>query len=231
MYYNHLQSIQFNPYNISNYLQTKSIQTTKIEDFQVNTPYITITPNYVMSSVTAEILLEIPQNETILDYFDYLPAIYSSHKKECEENGWEPPTPPTPNKPNCADYEYADDDIIQCNGCFSGNGTLTYRKGDIVVHSCCMSKYDQYAAYRKTAEIEDAVTGKITDVFFGTWNDFDITLVAKAGKGSKFYLHIFSQNQKIDIQQVHLYAFNSEIVLRSNKFGEWRVLSWDELAS
>lgn len=230
MYYNQ-QSSHFNPYTISNYLNSKSIPTTKTEDLLVATPYITIKPNYIASSVTGEILLEIPQNETILDYFDYLPAIYSSHKKECEENGWEPPTPPTPDKPNCTDYEYADDDIIQCNGCFSGNGTLTYCKGDIVVHSCCISKYEQYAAYRKTAEIEDAVTGKITDVFFGTWNDFNATIIAKAGKGNKFFLRIFEQNEKVDVQQVRLYAFNSRIVLRSNKFGEWRVLSWDELAS
>lgn len=231
MYYNHLQSSHFNPYTISNYLQSKSIQTTKIEDFQVITPYITIFSGHITSTITGEILLEIPQNDTILDYLEYLPHIYSSHKMECEENGWKPPTPPTPDKPNCTDYEYADDDILQFSGFFEGKGTLTHRNGNITIHSCDMSHYEQFAGYKKTAEIEDAVTGKITDVFYGTLNNFNTTVIIKADKKERFFLHVYDKGRRFDIQQVKLFAFNAEIVLLSNKLGEWRLLSWNEFAS
>lgn len=228
--YTNNQLTHFNPNTLTNYLNSKSISSIQNGDFEVKTDYITINPQFITSSITGEILFEIPQNDTIIDYLEYLPHIYSSHKIECEENGWEPP-PPNPNKPISADYEYADDDILQFSGFFGGKGILTYRNENITIHSCDMSKYEQFGAYNKTAEIVDAVTGKITDVFYGTWNDFNTTVIMEADKKRKFFLHVYDKGRKIDIQQVKLFAFNSEIVLLSNKLGEWRLLSWNEFAS
>lgn len=225
--YNQFHINHFNPYQLINYLKTQNIKAKKEHEFLVQTQFIEITPDYIMSMSTGEIKLEIPKNDSIMDYLEYIPAIHLATKKESEDNGWDPPPLP-PSLPE--DLEY-DDFVMQCGGCFSGKGTLSYITNGVRIHTRTMEKGIEYGDRKKSAEIIDAISGKVTDQFYGSWNDFNMTLVAKVSKGDKFFLFVFEKGKKIAIQQADIYALNANFVFRSNKLGEWRLIDYKELGS
>lgn len=222
---------------ILNYLKSQSINAYLINDHQINTSHIQIESSQIISLLTGEILLEIPQNETIMDYIEYIPAIHSAIKKESD--GW---NPPPVSHSDSSDYEYNENEITSCGGFLCGKGITTNNKDGIKIHKC-ISKKDQYGWFKKTAEIVDAITGKVTDEFYGYFNDFNLTLLLKASKGLKFFLYVFDGSEKIKIQDFNAYIDNgktsikngelikecAKVNLRSNRLGEWKLLSWHDM--
>lgn len=101
----------------------------------------------------------------------------------------------------------------------------------VVKHAATKEDYFMDDANVKYIEIVDAVTGRTTDEFYGAHNDFNMTALAKAAKGEKFFVYGFDRDG-----WVVLFNFiwlrigkgdnESRVTIRCNRCGEWIVTSW-----
>lgn len=61
----------------------------------------------------------------------------------------------------------------------------------VIKHAATREDYFGADAHVKYIEIVDAVTGRTTDEFYGARNYFNMTALAKATKGEKFFVYGF----------------------------------------
>lgn len=85
------------------------------------------------------------------------------------------------------------------SGFFSCDNPQDYSKNGIMLHKPPFGDpFWNRIAHLLSAEFADAETGKITDQFFGSCNDFDIWFCAKAARGDKFDVIIYEYDRRPD---------------------------------
>ena len=85
------------------------------------------------------------------------------------------------------------------SGFFSCENPQNYNKNGVMLHKPPFGDpFWSRIAHLLSAEFADAETGKITDQFFGSCNDFDIWFCAKAARGDKFDVIIHEYDRRPD---------------------------------
>lgn len=123
--------------------------------------------------------------------------------------------------------EYQDNEIYELNCCcFTGENTFNIKRNGITQHRGTMENPRFGDEWVKYIEIVDAETGRVTDEFYGRYNDFNMTALSKAAKGDRFFVYCGDDGDMVISQFLWLVINQDRVTIRCNRLGEWRLTSW-----
>ena len=131
-----------------------------------------------------------------------------------------------------APLEYPDNEINELHaGVFQELHCFNRCVDGVIKHAATMEDYFGADAHVKYIEIVDAVTGRTTDEFYGAHNDFNMTALAKAAKGEKFFVYGFDGDRCTVLftfiwLRIGTGESEARVTIRCNRNGQWRVTSW-----
>lgn len=128
-------------------------------------------------------------------------------------------------------------EILSCRSAWESRDKITYRnENGVLVHTIAPFAEALYGTDDRNtlrAVIVNAETQKITDEFWGSKNDFNITLFAKAAKGEKFFLYVYDDKSRNDFYMIRsfkcylsLTGKSEEVEIAGDEEGNWRLVRW-----
>lgn len=138
--------------------------------------------------------------------------------------------------------EYTKEEIFDAGGYVSAKKeNVTYTMDGVTIHTATDGfGFEPHPHF--TGAIVNATSRKVTDKFYGGFNDFNMTAVAKAAKGERFFVYSIHGDNCYLVNELWLKIPNGKkkvvnaslideytyITLRCNKAGLWSVIRWRE---
>ena len=113
--------------------------------------------------------------------------------------------------------------VAVCGGLFSSKHDVTYRKNGIMVHKTNDPLFQECGeVWKKYVYLTNTDTGKVTDEFYGSCNDFDMTVIAKIARGERFDIHVTAKGGDDRVNRIHFYLGGSKIYFAQKNNKAWR---------